>query len=379
MHRPIYLDYNATTPHAPEVIEAMRPFIEEHFGNPSSSNWYGTEPRRAVGQAREQVARLLRCSPEEIIFTSGGTESNNHAIKGIALSRKGKGNHIITCAIEHPAVLEVCRALTGFGFETTVLPVDSKGLVDPEDVGRAIRAKTILITVMHANNEVGTIQPLAEIGEIARQYDIVLHTDAAQSVGKIPTPVDDLQVDLLSIAGHKLYAPKGVGSLYVRNGVRPKKFCHGAGQEGGQRAGTENVMQIVGLGRACELAAQSLQRHMDEMRRMRDRLHDKLTSGGMDIKLNGHPDLRLPNTLSVSFRNLTADSILARIADKVAASAGAACHSGTVNISHVLQAMDVGEEWAGGTLRFSVGRMTTVDQIDRAAEVVIAAVRAIRK
>lgn len=378
MNKPIYLDYNATTPHAPEVIEAMRPYIEEHFGNPSSSHWYGIEPKRAMEKARKQVADLLRCVPEEIIFTSGGTEANNHAIKGIAWAMKDKGNHIITSAIEHPAVLEVCRSLDEFGFETTVLPVNNQGLVAPDDVRKAIRSGTILITIMHANNEVGTIQPIAEIGEIAHSHEIPLHTDAAQSVGKIPAVVGDLRVDLLSVAGHKVYAPKGVGALYVRNGVHLEKFCHGAGQERGQRAGTENVMQIVGLGRACASAASKLQQHMGKMRMLRDWLYDKLFSNVQGIKINGHPEQRLPNTLSVSFKGLEADRIIARIGDEVAVSAGAACHSGTVNISHVLKAMGVGEEWAKGTLRFSVGRMTTVEEIDKAADVVIAAVNEIR-
>jgi cysteine desulfurase len=375
MNKPVYLDYNATTPLAPEVIEAMRPFIEEHFGNPSSSHWYGTEPRRAVAEARAQVAGLIGCSPEEIIFTSGGTEANNHAIKGMAMALRDRGNHIITSAIEHPAVLEVCRSLADFGFETTVLPVDSGGLVDPGDVGKAVRPGTILITIMHSNNEVGTVQPIAAIGQIARRHNIAMHTDAAQSVGKIPVTVDELQVDLLSIAGHKLYAPKGVGALYVRDGVNPAKFCHGAGQERGRRAGTENVMQIAGLGRACASAGMNMQIHMPKMRVLRDRLYDKLSAGGTEIRLNGHPELRLPNTLSVSFRGLTADSILAKIASRVAVSAGAACHSGTVSVSHVLEAMNVGEEWARGTLRFSVGRMTTVEEVDSAAEAVLAAVR----
>lgn len=378
MKNPIYLDHNATTPHAPEVIEAMRPFIEEHFGNPSSSHWYGIEPKRAVETAREQVASLLQCSPDEIIFTSGGTEANNHAIKGIALAMKGKGTHIITSAIEHPAVLEVCHSLDEFGFETTVLPVNNEGMVNPDDVKKAIRSETILITIMHANNEVGSIQPIAEIGEIARKENIIMHTDAAQSVGKIPTVVDELRVDLLSIAGHKLYAPKGVGALYVRHPINLAKFCHGAGQERGRRAGTENVTQIVGLGKACELAAINLQEHMVEMQMLRDRLFDKFTSVVTDVKRNGHPEQILPNTLSISFKGLEADKILEKIASEVAISAGAACHSGTVNISHVLTAMHVPEEWAKGTLRFSVGRMTTIEQIDKAAEVVIAAVKEIR-
>jgi len=378
MNTPIYLDYNATTPHAPEVIEAMKPFIEEHFGNPSSSHWYGIEPKRAVKKAREQVANLLQCSPEEIIFTSGGTEANNHAIKGIALAMKAKGKHIITSAIEHPAVLEVCQSLDEFGFETTVLPVNTKGLVNPDDVNQAIREDTILITIMHANNEVGSIQPIADIGEIAQKNSITFHTDAAQSVGKIPTVVDKLKVDLLSIAGHKLYAPKGVGALYIRQPCNPAKFCHGAGQERGWRAGTENVTQIVGLGKACELAGQNMQEHMTEIQLLRDRLFDAFSHVVPHIQRNGPSRQILPNTLSLSFKGVEADKILALIAPAVAASAGAACHSDTIKISHVLQAMLVPEEWAKGTIRFSIGRMTTTKQIDKAAEVVIAAVKKTR-
>lgn len=378
MKKPIYLDYNATTPHAPEVIEAIRPFIEEHFGNPSSSHRYGMEPRRAVEKAREQVAGLLQCSPEEVVFTSGGTEANNHAIKGIAWAMGGKGTHIITSAIEHPAVLQVCRFLAEFGFETTMLPVDDQGMVDPADVAQAVRAGTILISLMHANNEVGTIQPIAEISEIARKNNIIFHTDAAQSVGKIPTAVDQLGVDLLSVAGHKLYAPKGVGALYIRHPIRPAQFCHGAGQERGFRAGTENVTQIVGLGRACELAARTMEEHIAEMRMLRDRLFARLTGALTDTRRNGHPGRILPNTLSISFKGLEAYRILEKIADTVAVSAGAACHAETVSISHVLAAMHIPEEWAKGTLRFSVGRMTTIEQIDRAADAVIAAVRELR-
>ena len=378
MNTPIYLDYNATTPHAPEVIEAMKPFIEEHFGNPSSSHWYGIEPKRAVKKAREQVANLLQCSPEEIIFTSGGTEANNHAIKGIALAMKAKGKHIITSAIEHPAVLEVCQSLDEFGFETTVLPVNTKGLVNPDDVNKAIREDTILITIMHANNEVGSIQPIADIGEIAQKNSIAFHTDAAQSVGKIPTVVDKLKVDLLSIAGHKLYAPKGVGALYIRQPCNPAKSCHGAGQERGWRAGTENVTQIVGLGKACELAGQNMQEHMTEIQLLRDRLFDAFSHVVPDIRRNGPSRQILPNTLSLSFKGVEADKILDLIAPAVAASAGAACHSDTIKISHVLQAMLVPEELAKGTIRFSIGRMTTTKQIDKAAEVVIAAVKKTR-
>lgn len=374
MKKPIYLDYNATTPLAPEVIEAMRPFIEEHFGNPSSSHWYGNKPKRAVEKAREQVAGLLQCAPEEIIFTSGGTEANNHAIQGIAWAMRARGSHIITSAIEHPAVLEVCRFLAPLGFEITILPVNDQGLIDPGDVQRAIRPETSLITIMHANNEVGSIEPIAEIGAMARDKKIPFHTDAAQSVGKIPARVDELNVDLLSIAGHKLYAPKGVGALYIRRSCHPEKFCHGAGQERGLRAGTENVMQIVGLGRACALASQNLARHRTKMQMLRERLFTAISSQVPEVRRNGPIEKVLPNTLSISFKGVTADGILDQIADEVAASAGAACHSDTVEISHVLQAMHIPDEWAKGTVRFSVGRMTTEDQIDQAAAAVITAV-----
>lgn len=378
MKKPVYLDYNATTPLAPEVREAMAPFLAEHFGNPSSSHLYGTEPRHAVEMAREQVAGLLECAPGKIIFTSGGTEANNHAIKGTAWAMRDRGRHIITSSVEHPSVSAVCSFLEEFGFETTFLPVDSHGRADPGDVAKAIRSGTILITIMHANNEVGTIQPVAEIAEVARKNNIIFHADAAQSVGKIPTAVDELGVDMLTIAGHKLYAPKGVGALYVRHGFEPVSFCHGAAQEQGRRAGTENVSQIVGLGRACESAAMEMRKQTAAIRMLRDRLHEKLCGAVAACRRNGHPVDVLPNTLSISFRDLDANRLLERIRADVAASAGAACHSGSVTISHVLSAMHVAEEWARGTLRFSVGRMTTMEEIERAAEAVIAAVRELR-
>lgn len=376
---PIYLDYNGTTPTDLHVLEAMEPFLETEFGNPSSSHWYGIVPKQAVETARTQVAGLLGCGPGEIIFTSGGTESNNHAITGIARAFRARGNHIITSRIEHPAVLEVCRFLEGFGFETTYLPVDKQGLVSESDVEQSIRPETILITVMHTNNEVGTIQPIEKISRIAREHDIVMHTDAAQSIGKIETRVGNLGIDLLSIAGHKVYAPKGIGALYIRQSVTPEKFCHGAGQEMGLRAGTENVFGIVGLGKACEIAARDLKRNMEHMKLLRDRLHDGLFSELGQIKENGHPEKRLPNTLSVSFKGLEANRILEEIGLEVAASAGAACHSDTVEISHVLQAMNIPIDWAKGTLRFSVGRMTTVEQIDKAVQVVVRAVKKLQR
>ncbi len=378
MPDPIYLDYNGTTPHAPEVIEAIRPYLETEFGNPSSSHWYGIKPKQAVEAARRQVAGLLNCLPEEVVFTSGGTESNNHAIKGIARALKQRGRHIITSAFEHPAVLEVCAWLEKDGFEVTYMPVDSEGMLAPGDIEKQIRPDTTLITIMHANNEVGTVQPIAQIAALANQRQIVMHTDAAQSLGKVPADVQTLGVDLLSVAGHKLYAPKGIGALFIRKGMLPEKFCHGAGQERNWRAGTENVMQIVGLGKACEIAAQRLQEAMAHMQALRDRLHQGIVDRVSDVRLNGHPDKRLPNTVSLAFKDLEANRILEEIGLEVAASAGAACHADTVSISHVLEAMQVPMQWAKGTLRFSVGRMTTKEEIDRAVAVIVAAVEKLK-
>ncbi len=374
MIKPIYLDYNGTTPHDPEVIEAMRPYLETEFGNPSSSHWYGIKPKQAVETARKQVAGILNCTPSEVFFTSGGTESNNHAILGVARRFREKGNHIITSSFEHPAVLEVCRYLESDGFETTCLPVSEDGLVDPADVASAVRPATILITIMHANNEVGTIQPITEISRIAKKHGIVMHTDAAQSVGKIPADVEALGVDLLSLAGHKVYGPKGIGALYVRAPLVPEKFCYGAGQEMGWRAGTENVLEIVGLGKACEVAQRDLEKHMRRMKFMRDRLHEGLLGRIAGIRLNGHPKHRLPNTLSISFKGQEANRILENIGHEVAASAGAACHADSVEISHVLEAMGIPLEWAKGALRFSVGRMTTEAEIDTTIRVLAEAV-----
>jgi cysteine desulfurase len=375
MPKPIYLDYNATTPHDPEVVEAMRPYFEEEFGNPSSSHYYGVKPKRAVARARQQVASLLNCAPDEIIFTSGGTESNNFAIKGCAEAFRQKGNHIITSQIEHPAVLEVCRFLEKNGFEVSYLPVDEFGLVDVADVKAAIKKKTILISIMAANNEVGTIEPFAEIANLAKAHGIRFHTDAAQAVGKLTVDVEDLGVDLMSIAGHKVYAPKGVGALYIRKNLSPAKFMHGAGQEMARRAGTENVLEIVGLGMACEIARRDLEKNTKHMQAMRDRLYAEIKKRCDHIKLNGHPQKRLPNTLSISFYNLEANRILDAIGSEVAASAGAACHSDTVQISDVLKAMAVPLDWAKGTLRLTTGRMTTAEEIDRAARVICAAVQ----
>jgi cysteine desulfurase NifS len=374
---PVYLDYNATTPIAREVAEAMEPYLYEYFGNPSSSHPYGIATRKAVEAARAQVAELLGCQPGEAIFTSGGTESNNYAIKGAALARRDRGNHIISTAIEHPAVTEVCRWLEGQGFRVSMLPVDRYGLVEPASLEQAITPDTTLVTVMHANNEVGTIQPITELVEIAHGYGALVHSDAAQSVGKIPVDVDDLGVDLLSVAGHKVYAPKGIGALYIRSGVQLAPLMHGAGHEGGRRPGTENVLEIVGLGKACQIASRDLTPNMAHFEAMRDRLHKGLLRelGDEAVRLNGHPEKRLPNTLSLSFRGVEANRLLSEIADQVAASAGAACHADEVDVSAVLEAMAVPVEWAMGTVRFSVGRGTTAAEIDHAIVVMANAVR----
>lgn len=367
MSKPIYLDYNATTPVDPRVAEAMLPYIRDHFGNPSSTHFYGITAKKAVENARKQVAGLIGARVEEIVFTSGGSESNNYALKGVARANRHLGNHIITSQIEHPAVIEVCRYLEKEGFQVTYLPVDEYGRVDPAAVDEAITPQTILISIMHANNEVGTIQPIRQIGEIARRHGIPLHSDAAQSVGKIAVDVDEMQVDLLSIAGHKLYAPKGIGALYIRQGVAIEKLIHGADHEMNRRAGTENVIEIVGLGKACDIIQQNFSEHQAHLRKMRDRLEKGLVDRFPQIRIHGHPEHRLPNTCSVGFPNLEANTILGELSG-VAASAGAACHSDQVDVSHVLEAMKVPIEFAMGTVRFSVGRFTTGDVIERALE-----------
>lgn len=371
---PIYLDYNATTPIAPEVAEAMRPFLEHYFGNPSSVHSFGVKSKLAVENARSQVAGLIGCDPSEVVFTSGGTESNNYAIKGIAMANSARGNHIITSSVEHPAVIEVCRYLEKHGFEVTYLPVDESGRVAPEAVKAAIRPETILVSVMHANNEVGTIQPIRQISGIAREHNIPLHTDAAQSVGKIPVSVDDLGVDLLSIAGHKLYAPKGIGALFIRRGVKLEKMMHGADHEQNLRAGTENVLEIVGLGAAAELARMHLQLHMKQYRKTRDYLEEMLTEALPSAKVNGHPDERLPNTLSISFPKVEANTLIDRL-EGVAASAGAACHAESVDVSAVLEAMQVPVEIAMGTIRLTTGRETGMTDIKHAADEIIERVK----
>ena len=377
MSNPIYLDYNATTPVDPEVAAVMLPYLQEHFGNPSSSHPYGRRTKAALETARGQVAALLQCRPEEIVFTSGGSESNNYAIKGAAFANRARGNHIITSAVEHPAVTEVCRYLARQGFTVTYLPVDADGRVSPEMLVAAIRPETTLVSIMHANNEVGAIQPIESIASITRARNILLHCDAAQSVGKIPVEVLRLGVDLLSVAGHKLYAPKGVGALYIRKGIQLEQLIHGANHESNRRAGTENVLLNVGLGKACEIAGRDLKRNMAHLQAMRDRLFEGLRREAGAIRLNGHPRERLPNTLSIGFENIEANRLIAQM-PHLAVSAGAACHADAVTVSQTLAAMQVPLSAAMGTIRFSTGKYTTAEEIDAALQIIISAVQALR-
>ncbi len=365
----IYLDYNATSPIDPRVAAAMQPYLADHFGNPSSSHVYGLETRQAVEKARRQVADMLHCETDEIVFTSGGSESNNYALKGVYGASGPGTRHIITSGVEHPSVSEVCNYLEGQGANITVLPVDEHGSVDPEDLRNAIRPETILVSIMHANNEVGTIQPIAEMAAITKEKGILFHTDCAQSVGKIPVHVDELGVDLLSLASHKFYGPKGIGILYIRRGVTLEKLIHGANHERDLRAGTENVLEIVGLGAAAELVQAEEKRSIEHSLKLRDRLETKLAEL-TGTKVNGHLENRLPNTLSISFKGLEANTLLDEL-ENVMASAGAACHAEHVEISSVLQAMEVPVEYAMGTIRFSVGRFTTESEVDTAADDII--------
>ncbi len=377
MKTPIYLDYNATTPIDRRVADAMLPYLYDFFGNPSSSHRFGVQAKLPLEHTRKQVADMIGAKPPEIIFTSGGTEANNLAIRGYCYANREKGNHIITSAIEHPAVLEVCESLVGEGFELTILPVDSNGLVNPQDLKKAIGTNTILVSVMHANNEVGTIQPIQELCAISHEAGAAFHCDAAQSIGKIKVDVQELGVDMLSIAGHKFYAPKGVGSLFIRNGIEMKKITYGAGHERNLRPGTENILEIAGLGAAAEIVSRDLLFNQQHLLAMRVRLESGLSAelGKELLKVNGHPQLRLPNTLSVSLLGIQANVFLQKIQNEIAASAGAACHADQVNISHVLQAMNVPKEWAMGTLRFSVGRETTEDEIDLAIKTICLTMR----
>jgi cysteine desulfurase len=370
----IYLDYNATTPVAPEVAAAMQPYLGPEFGNPSCDYPLGFRARDAVHQARREVAALLNCAPDEIVFTSGATEANNLVLKGAAWNR-GSGR-IITAATEHPAVLAPLRWLASQGFGVTVLPVDGQGLVDPEAVRRVLTPDTILISIMHANNETGALAPLQEIAAVARKAGVPLHTDAAQSVGKVKVDVEELGVDFLTVAGHKFYAPKGVGALFVRRSRELTPLLHGASQENGRRAGTENLPYIVALGAACRLAREGLEATTAHLRTLRDLLHEKLLAGCPGLVLNGPEKERLPSTLNVSFPGISGAELMAGVPE-VAASLGSACHAGVEAVSPVLAAMGVSPEIARGAVRFSVGRPTTREEIEQAAVLLVKQARAL--
>ncbi|TKG97240.1 cysteine desulfurase [Puteibacter caeruleilacunae] len=378
MNEQIYLDYNATTPIDKEVLEEMMPFLSNHFGNPSSSYALGQKTKEAVSNARQQVADLINATPNEIVFTSGGTESNNHAIRGIAFANAQKGKHIITSAIEHPAVIEVCNYLENLGWEISYMPVDQYGAVNPKDVEAAIRKDTTLITIMHANNEVGTIQPLKALSTIAQHYQIAFHTDAAQSLGKIEVDTKELGVDLLTIAGHKLYAPKGIGALYIKEGTKLENLLYGAGQENKLRPGTENVPYIVALGKACEIAMRNLHKSHSHILAMRTMLLEGLQQHvPNNIILNADLDQCLPNTLSVAFEGTNAHELVPLVADQLCISTGSACHENCVNISPVLKAMHVDPIIAAGTLRISTGKYTTEEDIKHAVNIITGAVKSL--
>lgn len=377
----IYLDYNATSPVRPEVLEVMLPFYKEQFGNPSSVHWAGRQVSGALEKAREQVASLINASPAEIVFVSCGSEGDNMAIKGSLDPLKEKGKHIITTAVEHPAVLETCQALEKDGYDVTYLPVSKDGQLDLADLERAITDQTILISVMWANNETGNLYPIKEIGRIAKKYNVRFHTDAVQAVGKVPVDVQKANVDLLVISGHKIGAPKGVGAIYIRRGTRMKNFLHGGHQERNRRAGTQNVAGIVGLGKACEMAGAELNGYYSRIRGMRDTLEDGILGQIPDVKLNGTPDRdqRLPNTLNVSFAYIEGESLLLNLdMFGIAASSGSACTSGSLEPSHVMGAMCVEVTLAHSSTRFSLGPETTVEDIDRVLEVLPATVQRLR-
>ena len=368
-HRPIYLDHHATTPLDSAVLEAMMPYLTDKFGNASSrTHAYGWEAEEAVHQAREQVAALINARPEEIVFTSGATESDNLALKGVARAYRNRGNHLITTTTEHRAVLDACQALEAEGFDVTYVPVDRGGLVDPEDVRRAITPRTTLISVMYVNAEIGTIGPLADIGAIAREHGVLFHSDAVQGVGKIACNVDDLRVDLMSISAHKLYGPKGIGALYVRKThperIRLQPMIDGGGQERGLRSGTANVPGIVGFGKACEVCQSQWEAEATRLRGLRQRLHDGLTARIDDIYLNGHPEPRLPGNLNLSFVRVQGESLLLSMQHVAALSAGSACSSGSNEPSYVLRAIGVDDILANASIRFGLGRSTTAGDID---------------
>ncbi|MDI6869989.1 MAG: cysteine desulfurase NifS [Bacillota bacterium] len=368
--RHVYLDHAATTPTAPAVVEAMLPYFTERFGNPSSIYSWGREAKQAIEDARERVARALGALPQEIVFTSGGSEADNLAVKGVALASRSKGNHVITSAIEHHAVYDAAKFLESLGFEVTYVPVDQYAMVDPDDVRRAITPRTVLISIMQANNEVGTIQPIAEIGRVAREHQIPFHVDAVQAVGAIPVNVDELNADLLSLSAHKFYGPKGVGALYVRRGVRLVQLIHGGGQERKRRAGTENVPGIVGLAKALDLAIEGLRQYGTRIAALRDRLVKGVMEQIPRTRFNGHPTQRLPNNASFCFEFVEGESLLLNLdLQGVAASSGSACTSGALEPSHVLLAMGLPHEVAHGSLRLTLGRDNTEEDVDYVLEI----------
>ena len=375
----IYMDHNATTPLHPEVLDAMLPFLKDNFGNPSSIHWAGRDVKLHIEEGREKVATLLNVSPSEVIFTSGGSESDNLAIKGIAFALKEKGNHIITTQVEHPAVLNTCQYLESIGFCVTYLPVNRDGMIDLDKLKESISDKTILITIMYANNETGVIFPLKEIGEITSLKGIVFHTDAVQAVGKIPIDVKDLNIDLLSISAHKLYGPKGMGCLYVKKGVEPIPLIHGGHHENSIRAGTENTPGIVGLGKACEIANRDIESHTVHLTKLRDILYNGIIDRLENVVLNGHPTKRLPSTLNLSFEFIEGESLLMNLdLEGIAVSSGSACSSGSVEPSHVLTAMGVPLEVAQGSIRFSLGRENTEEDVAYAIGVLLEVVNRLR-
>ena len=363
MNRLVYLDHNASTGVHPEVLQAMLPYFSERFGNASSVHAFGREAREGLETAREQVAAFLRVSKDEIVFTSGGTESDNLGIKGVAAARRG--GHIITSQIEHHAVLRTCETLEAQGFTVTYLPVDEYGMLRPENLAKAMRPDTILVTVMHANSEVGTLQPLSEIGRITRSRGVPLHVDAVQTFGKVPIDVDAFGIDLLSFSGHKIYGPKGVAGLYIRKGTKMAAVQHGGDHERRRRAGTENVAGLVGLGKAVEIRGRDMADEAVRLAGLRDRLWEGIRDGVEEVRLNGHPTLRLPGTCNMCFRNIESESIVLGLDLKgIATSAGSACTSGSVEPSYVLVAMGLPLDWAMGSVRCSLGRTTTADDID---------------
>ena len=375
----IYLDYNATAPIHPEVLEAMQPYLTEKFGNPSSLHSFGREAKVAVEEAREKVAKLINAHPSEIYFTSCGSESDNWAIKGILWANKNKGNHIIISKIEHQAVLETCKFLEENGYSVTYLDVDKFGMVDPDNLRKSVRKDTVIVSIMHANNEVGTIQPIEELLKIAKERNVVFHTDAVQSIGKISVDVQKLGVDLLSISGHKLYAPEGIGVLFIKRGTKITSLLQGGNQERSRRAGTENVASIVGLGKACEIAAQDLDEYQDKMKRLSESFLKKILDTIPEVYLSGHPTLRVPNTVNLSFNGCDGESIILGLdLQGVAVSSGSACSIGSLEPSHVLMAMGVPKHLTLGSVRFSFGRFNSMEDVEYVTEILPGIVEKIR-